>query len=213
MENEVNNYELYINFSELCKKMKLKNSSARLIQNGIKPKKIKVKTNSGIQEMNFIKKEDACFFVATTRKPIAEKKGIIKMINFERFNKKNLLKKNLENEFFDKLKTILFVLDENISFLREFKIKNYRVDLFIPDYGLIIEYDEYHHKAKIESDKKRESEIKKIIMEDYEIEPNSDLCIEDNRLLGVNFIRVKQGKEFEGIGEVIKQCVLEGMLS
>lgn len=49
-----------------------------------------------------------------------------------------------------------------ISFEHQYQIGKYRVDFFIPEYNLAIEYDESYHELKIEEDNKREKEIVKI---------------------------------------------------
>ena len=59
--------------------------------------------------------------------------------------------------------------------LNELKIKvehqypagKYRIDFFIPEYNLAIEYDESYHELKIKEDSERENEINKILGCDF----------------------------------------------
>ena len=44
--------------------------------------------------------------------------------------------------------------------LKEYKVLNYRVDWYIPELNIVIEFDEEHHKNQIKEDRKREHEIK-----------------------------------------------------
>ena len=60
----------------------------------------------------------------------------------------------------------------------------YRIDFYTPKYNLAVEYDEKGHRNKMSEDKIREQEI--------------------HNELGCNFIRVKKGKELEGINNIFK---------
>lgn len=60
----------------------------------------------------------------------------------------------------------------------------YIVDFYIPQLELVIEYDEKHHKKQIKDDKIRQEYIEE--------------------KLGVQFIRVNEGKELQGLNQVIK---------
>ncbi|RKI36404.1 DUF559 domain-containing protein [bacterium D16-59] len=55
-------------------------------------------------------------------------------------------------------------LDEmNISYTEQYKVGNYRIDLYIPKFNLAIEIDEKEHKYKREYDKIRQKYIEKQI--------------------------------------------------
>jgi very-short-patch-repair endonuclease len=71
-----------------------------------------------------------------------------------------------------------FIHDENISW----QVK-YRPDFWFVKEGLIVEYDEKAHRFQIEEDRRREKIIQKYI-------PN------------INFIRVREGFEVEGLKEI-----------
>jgi very-short-patch-repair endonuclease len=71
-----------------------------------------------------------------------------------------------------------FIHDENISW----QVK-YRPDFWFVKEGLIVEYDEKAHQFQIEEDRRREKIIQKYI-------PN------------INFIRVREGFEVEGLKEI-----------
>lgn len=61
---------------------------------------------------------------------------------------------------------------------------NYRADLYFPNLNLIVEYDENDHKYQQDKDKQREIDISK-------------------QLKNINFIRVKEGEEYQGIIDIL----------
>lgn len=73
-----------------------------------------------------------------------------------------------------------------LTFESQKKVDNYRLDFYCPELNLAIEYDERQHKTPSTSsnDDKRQAEIEK--------------------LYGYKFLRVNQGKEIEGINQLIK---------
>ena len=98
-------------------------------------------------------------------------------------------KNRKEIVFAETLREILentgFFLNKNQTIIYQYPIGRYRLDLYIPSYFLAIEYDEKYHNNKSKEDKEREKEIKRIDK-------------------NINFIRIKEGHELEGIGEIIK---------
>ena len=68
-----------------------------------------------------------------------------------------------ETTFFNKLSDTLSVL--NIELETQFNVLNYRIDGYIADYNLVIEYDEVQHfvEPQKSKDEKREKEIIKAI--------------------------------------------------
>lgn len=86
--------------------------------------------------------------------------------------------------------------DELVFFETEKKVGKYKLDFYFPKFNLVVEYDENHHKYQKQADKEREIEIIKILesINDYDIS-------EDDYL--THFIRVQEGKEFEGIINII----------
>lgn len=71
------------------------------------------------------------------------------------------------------------------TFTLQYPIDGYKIDLFIEQLNLAIEYDEIHHlKPKYKKlDEHRQNKIEKA---------------------GIQFIRVKEGKEYEGLNKIIK---------
>ena len=49
------------------------------------------------------------------------------------------------------------------DFIMQYKVLNYRIDMYLPQYNIAIEYDEREHLYKKEKDAKRELEIKQIL--------------------------------------------------
>lgn len=86
--------------------------------------------------------------------------------------------------------------DELVFFETEKKVGKYKLDFYFPKFNLVVEYDENHHKYQKQADKEREIEIIKILesINDHDIS-------EDDYL--THFIRVQEGKEFEGIINII----------
>ena len=65
----------------------------------------------------------------------------------------------LEISFFKLLKEALKEID--VKLIHQYYVSGYRIDFFIPEYNLAIEYDEDHHKLRTKEEKIREKEIKK----------------------------------------------------
>lgn len=76
-----------------------------------------------------------------------------------------LPQRNSELVFKELLKQAL--QEFKISFEHQYQIGKYRVDFFIPEYNLAIEYDESYHELKIKEDSEREKEINKILGCDF----------------------------------------------
>lgn len=66
-----------------------------------------------------------------------------------------------EISFFKSLKEALKEID--IKLIYQHYVSGYRIDFFLPEYNLAIEYDEEGHKFQKEEDKLREEKIKKAI--------------------------------------------------
>lgn len=59
---------------------------------------------------------------------------------------------------------LLPILDKmGIEIVRQFKVLNYKIDFYIPEYKLAIEYDEEQHRFSVKSDAKRMDDIRKEI--------------------------------------------------
>lgn len=64
-----------------------------------------------------------------------------------------------EISFFKLLEEALKEID--VKLIHQYYVSGYRIDFFLPEYNLAIEYDEDHHKLRTKEDKIREKEIKK----------------------------------------------------
>jgi very-short-patch-repair endonuclease len=82
----------------------------------------------------------------------------------------------------------LDILFDSLHIEKQKRVGKYRVDFYLPDFSIIIEYDEKEHKYKEYLDQKREEEIIRI-MQSKGVKPK--------------IIRVQQGKEIIGIKEII----------
>ena len=89
-------------------------------------------------------------------------------------------------------------------------ILNYRVDYYIPEGRIIVEYDEEPHKYNIEKDEIRILEIKKEIMKRIidgvpiflgEEDCCANLWLKDKDITHV--VRIEKGNEFKGLNEIL----------
>jgi very-short-patch-repair endonuclease len=71
----------------------------------------------------------------------------------------------------------------------QFPVDNYRIDFYLPQFNIAIEYDEKHHNTFSSQirDVERETKIKSI--------------------LGCTFVRVPEGKEIESINTILKLII------
>jgi phage anti-repressor protein len=76
------------------------------------------------------------------------------------------------------------ILDGISTIIPQYKVLNYRIDFYLPELNVAIEYDEKHHNSKKKSDKDRQSEIENV--------------------LKCDFIRVAEHCEINGINQLIK---------
>lgn len=71
---------------------------------------------------------------------------------------KNYLFIHTEFDFGNQIIENLF---SNYEIQKEFKVLNYKLDWYIPELKLAIEFDEKHHKSKVKEDTKRQKQIEK----------------------------------------------------
>lgn len=108
--------------------------------------------------------------------------------------------KRKELEFCEMLERILtplgVIIEKQVSVINY----KYRID-FIIGGSIAVEYDEYEaHKYSKESDEKRMNEIDEYI----DFMTNGDF--------GVKWIRIEEGKEFEGISNIFNALVSDGII-
>ncbi|MGL4998928.1 MAG: hypothetical protein ACRC5T_08190, partial [Cetobacterium sp.] len=73
------------------------------------------------------------------------------------------IKKRFEYDFSILLKSVLE--EFNVEVLEQFTVLKYRLDFYLPDFNLAIEYDEKNHRSEksIKKDLEREKEIKEAL--------------------------------------------------
>lgn len=105
---------------------------------------------------------------------------------------KVILSSRFEDEFFNKLKLTLEAMGIEIELQKHVNIesKNYRLDGYLPEYNLVIEYDEKHHKFSKENDDKREKDVCKVlecnfIRLDYEENDNYNVGLVIKKIMEV----------------------------
>lgn len=110
-----------------------------------------------------------------------------------------------------KFKNFLQELFVGLKIIHQYFIDGYKLDFFIPDLNMIIEYDEDHHKYTSEQDRNR---MNIIIDTMYNmIKMNKPLYKEDTNLRKTllknpnlfSVIRVKKGNEITGIKDICKK--------
>lgn len=110
-----------------------------------------------------------------------------------------------------KFKNLLQELFVGLKIIHQYFIDGYKLDFFIPDLNMIIEYDEDHHKYTSEQDRNR---MNIIIDTMYNmIKMNKPLYKEDTNLRKTllknpnlfSVIRVKKGNEITGIKDICKK--------
>lgn len=110
-----------------------------------------------------------------------------------------------------KFQNLLQELFLGLKIIHQYFINGYKLDFFIPDLNMIIEYDEDHHKYTSEQDHNR---MNIIIDTMYNmIKMNKPLYEEDTNLRKTllknpnlfSVIRVKKGNEITGIKDICKK--------
>lgn len=114
------------------------------------------------------------------KKHIFEVLGV-PVLNFEKYSSK-------EQKFVEALKEVLKPF--NVTVTQQFFVKGRRVDIYIPEWNLVIEYDELKHKYYTFLDE----ELRQQIIEDE---------------LGCRFIRVSEANsDLENVGIVLRTVML-----
>jgi len=86
----------------------------------------------------------------------------------------------------------------------QYPVLGYRVDYFMPDLGICIEYDEKHHDYSSSRDDERQTAIQEELRRDYLENIEYDIVVERKPASeSFPFIRVKQGKEVEGMRDLL----------
>lgn len=125
---------------------------------------------------------DILFNVALKGSYFDRMNEVIEFMGLNELNKKfykvvPIKEQNFKRMLFSTFKDILEIIPQ-------YRVKNYRIDFFIPKINLAIEFDEKHHRKYIKED---------IIRQNY---------IQNK--YGIKFIRVKEGEELEGINKILK---------
>ena len=76
----------------------------------------------------------------------------------------------------------------------QYKVLNYRIDFYLPNLNIAIEYDEKHHIQKKHKDIKRQKDI-------------------EREIKNIKFIRVNEGEENYGINSILKSAMKEMKLT
>lgn len=110
----------------------------------------------------------------------------------ESFSVVGSIRSRPEDCFYEMLKEFLH-LDKIV---RQFPVSLWRVDFYLPDYGLIIEYDEEQHfsASARKQDEEREEGVRKFLRSEFD-----DIA---------SIVRVKRGEEIKGLSEIAGQIAL-----
>ena len=104
-------------------------------------------------------------------------------------------------------KDILYaMLSDYMTIKSQFPILQYKIDFFIPEMNLIIEYDEEQHKYFEDEDKIRENNIINEFLKWEEIFTDKN----ENVSANIKIIRVKKGLEADGIKQIMHCVAIHG---
>lgn len=114
-----------------------------------------------------------------------------------------------------KFKTVLQELFPGLKIIHQYFISGYKLDFFIPDLNMIIEYDEEYHKYILEKDSKRINIVLKNLQN--MINNNMPLYDQDKYMRKyllknsdiLSVVRVQKGNEIKGIKDIcteIEKC-------
>lgn len=135
--------EAYLMLADVCRVLGIKNSrevKKRLNKNGVA--NLKVETNGGIQKADFIDKKSLFELISNSSKFTYNKK--IELFNHFGIDEKILKKERKEVKFIEFLEE--FLSEYNIKGIKQYPVFNYRIDYYIPELKLAIEYDENDHR-------------------------------------------------------------------
>ncbi len=71
--------------------------------------------------------------------------------------KYNIRSARFEYKYLNEIENFLDIM--NIAYLEQYKVDNYKIDLYIPEFNIAIEIDEVEHKYKIKYDLVRQKYI------------------------------------------------------
>lgn len=133
-------------------------------------------------EVNIIPEEDLYTLIQRSALSNIQKQELLGSLNLE---EKFVLTSRKEIEFIDQLEETLKPF--NIIGIRQYKILNYKIDFYISNLNIAIEYDENNHRGYT-----------------YEQQEGRQKEIENE--LGCRFIRVTDGNSHSfNVGQVIKE--------
>lgn len=106
---------------------------------------------------------------------------------------------------------ILLAWFDKEQIYRQYPVLNYRLDYYIPDCNLIIEYDESSGHKNKEKDNKRMQEILEFLIQEWVNDPESDGYDVDRYISGkfklndiITVIRIEEFKEERGLNELFE---------
>lgn len=122
----------------------------------------KIATNGGVQTMALIPEEDLWNIINRSETVTSEYKlSFINWIKSLGFLQKISLFERKEIAFVSKLSKVLSAM--NIISIPQYSILSYRIDLYIPEYKLCVEYDENNHSGySYEAHEGRQKEIESL---------------------------------------------------
>lgn len=133
-------------------------------------------------KVNLINKKGISYLVSSSRKP--EAKLLAKKLNYYLITSKEQ----------DTLETVIKAFEGLVDYKTQYSVGRYRIDLYIPEFKIAVECDEYNHK-----DRNRKKEIKR---EDF-----------IKRKLNCKFIRFSPDDPNFNIGEIINEIFREVLIN
>ena len=141
-------------------------------------------TNGGVQKAVYINKRGLYSLISLSQLSTTETKE--RFLNFLKVDEDKIVcKERKEISFVDELIVVLKELNFK-NFIKQYKCLNYKIDLYLPNENVAIEYDENNHQS-------------------YSYEHQELRQIKIKNKLKCNFIRVSdKNTNLENIGKVIK---------
>ena len=123
--------------------------------------RVRTITNGGIQKLTFINGENVILLITKCNTATElQKYTLLKYLqDCHLIPKDRYIQTRQEIEFID---TLLKILEPfSLECVKQHQVLNYKIDLYIKDFNIAIEYDEGHHSSQAEEDDIRQKTIEK----------------------------------------------------
>ena len=138
---------------------------------------------------------EACLLHARFLRNVCESK-VRKIATVFNINHDKIIIQNISSKEYEFEKLLNCIIPSEFQCLSQYQINNYRLDFYIPNANLIIEFDEQHHKILKSKDQIRESIILKLLPGNKIIRVNSNDIYSGLRKITTHFYSLKGEKVY-----------------